>query len=478
MPNQLRGTKVKRVAVMWGVSLVTLSWATAESNECPYPIQTINELIQSHQIPQAYQKAKETYALCPDQEHGALYAKLAWWNHRPYEAYGLLYHIPKDTPLYQKIYAAKILADLRKGKHPKIPPFLETHYDILIEKYRQAMNEKRFSAAYRFATKLYRSHPNKEARSLQAISLMAMKRYKESLAIYRELGDQKRIHTLEHLLMEQKLQKLNDTITIAWRKSDRPLAKKLFESLSEKEQRLFREKYPINTCRVESLHMAGIGVRWIHHDDHRYRDRSFYVEGYFPVDRYTIYAKAEHTERYRDEDQQFSMEIYPPGWKGTWGYLSLSVSDQGGFYSDYSVGVYLYHQFGEYEIGGGYRYSHYQNTIAHLVQLEATRYLNDFMTLRGVAYYELVSGSYALEAEWRYRTPCHVEWRIDYIYSHSKERLSDTVLGEGKSHKLLLGFEYPLSDSMTIGGELSWEHHLAPSHYTSYGLNLFVRKYW
>jgi len=468
--------KTKSV-VIFGISIAA-STLWGSSAECPYPVDSINSLIKKGEISQAYLLSKKAYSLCGDNAHGELYAKLAWWNHHPYEAYGLLHHIPKDSPLYQKIYAAKILADLRNGKTPKIPSFLNNHYDILIERYRRAMREKRFSQAYALASKLYRAYPNREARSLQALSLMAMKRYKESLAIYRSLGDTKRIHDLEQILLEQKLQKRNDEITVAWRGSNRPLAKKLFDDLSEKEQKLFREKYPINTCRVESLHMAGIGAQWVHHDDHRYRDRSFYVEGYFPVDRYTIYAKAEHTERYQDEDQQFSIEIYPPGWKGTWGYLSLTVSDQGGFYSDYSAGIYLYHQFGEYEVGGGYRYSHYQNTIAHLVQLEATRYLSDFMTIRGVAYYELVSGSYAFEAEWRYRTPCHVEWRVDYIYSHSKERLSDTVLGEGRSHKLLLGVEYPISRSVSVGGELSWERHFGPNHYTSYGINVFIRKYW
>lgn len=469
--------KMKSNMGIGAIVFISSLWSSA-AGACSYPVDDINYLIQKGDIPRAYQLAKEAYNACQDDEHGALYAKLAWWSHHPYEAYALLKSVPKGSKLYQNIYAAKILEDLRRGKAPKIPSFLRNHYDILTLRYQRAMEAGRYALAHHLATRLYRSYPNKETRSFQALSLMAMKRYKESLRIYRELGDTKKIQILTKLLMEQKLRKRNDEITLAWRKSDRPKARKLFENLSKKEQELFRKKYPINACRVESMHMVGIGAEWIHHDDHRYRDRTFYVEGTFPVDRYTIYAKAKHTERYGDEDQEFSLEIYPPGSEGTWGYLSLSVSSGGGFYSDYSFGAYIYHEFGKYQLGVGYQYSHYKNTIAHLLQLDVTRYLSDFMTLRGVAYYEIVSGSYAFEAEWRYHTPCHVEWRFNYIYSHSKERLSDTLISEGRSHKAIFGFEYPVARSVTVGGELSWERHLAPTRYTSYGVNLFIRKYW
>jgi len=458
--------------------LTCLPLSAAASSTCSYPVNTIQTLIQEKKISKAYQQAKEAYSFCPDREHGELYARLAWWNHRPYEAFGLIRHIPKDSPLYRNIYGAKILADIRRGRHPKIPSFLQNHYDILIARINQALKENRPEEAYRLATRLHSRYPNRESRELQALSLMAMKRYRESLEIYRTLGNLQKVRQLESLIIEEKLKKSNDAITLAWQDGNRPLAKKIYDSLNTEEQKLFSKKYPINNCRVHSLHMAGIGTEWIHHDDHRYRDRSFYVEGTFPVDRYTIYAKAQHTQRYGAEDQKFSLEIYPPGSDGVWGYLSLSLSDSGGFFSDYSVGGYLYRQFGSYEVGVGYLYSHYAHTISHLFQGELTKYLSDFMTIRGIAYYELVSGSYALEAEWRYHTPCHVEWRVNYVYSHSKERLSDTLISEGRSHKISLGFEYPLTHSTTIGGEISWEHHQAPAHYNSYGLNLFVRKYW
>jgi len=457
----------------------TLQGLMGAEGQCPYPLDSINALIREGKIHDAYLQAQKAYQEgCADPEHAALYAKLAWWNHHPYEAFSLIKQVPKDSKLYKNIYASKVLADLKKGKHTEIPSFLRNHYDILILRYQRAMKAGHYALAHRLANRLYRAYPNKEARSLQALSLMAMKRYEESLAIYRELGDSKRIQALNTLITERKLHSLNDQITRTWHGGDRPGARELFLTLTEEEKKLFREHYPINTCRVESLHMAGVGVEWIHHDDHRYRDRTFYVEGTFPVDRYTIYAKAQHTERYGDEDQKFSVEIYPPGSEGTWGYLSLSVSDQGGFYSDYSLGGYIYHQFGDYQLGVGYLYSHYSDTIAHMLQLDVTRYMSDFMTLRGVAYYEIISGSYALEAEWRYHTPCHVDLRFDYIYTHSNERLSDNDIEKGRSHKVMLSAEYPLTRSVTVGGRLTWERHMAPIRYDSYGVNIFIRKYW
>jgi YaiO family outer membrane protein len=224
--------------------------------------------------------------------------------------------------------------------------------------------------------------------------------------------------------------------------------------------------------------MIGIGVDFRRYSDHRYRDRNNYLEWTLPIGDGTFYGKFEETDRYGKNDRKISVELYPPGRGGYWGYLALSYSPRASFYSDYSIAGYLYKEWGADQWGIGYHYSHYPLQDSHLVQLDYTHYLSDYMTLRGVYYYDIQSRSYAMLGEWRYHTPCHLDLKATYVYSSSNELLPDSRLLDDRGHNVELYVEYPFQKAFSLGGKLLWQKSLGYSRYTAEGVSFFLRKYW
>ena len=450
--------------------------ATVPTETCA--VTPVDQLIREGKIPSAYALAQTLYQRCPDPVHRRLYAKLAFWNKEIDTAYRLIDAFDPKEKLYRQIYAAKIIRDLKHGGHPAIPKFLETDYDVLAARIEAEIRRGNFPRAYRLSRTLYNRYRTKEALEYQANLLLWMKRYPESLERFQKLGDRKRVREIRKIMLEEKLARTDRRITEAWQHSDKRRARETFERLDPAEKDLYRRRYRDNACRVESTRMLGIGFDHVSYSDHRYRDHTNYLEFTLPIERTTIYGKLEDTDRYGLHDTRLSLEIYPPGVGEYWGYISLSVTPDADFYSHYSVGANLYRDFGSEEIGIGYLYSHYDLQESHLAHLEYTHFFSDYLSLKGAYYYEFLSRSYALQAEARYATPCHLEIKATYVYSSSNELLTDSRILQERGHNLQLELEYPLTRHLSVGGRLLWQQSLENTRYTTRGASLFFRSYW
>jgi YaiO family outer membrane protein len=462
------------------VLLLTLSSIALLSAQIPGQCSTevVEKMIQQNRLHQAYRLSQKLYMRCHEKSLGRLEAKLAFWNGDIDRAYRLLGLFDPNEKLYRQIYAAKTLKDLKRGKHPTIPPFLENDYDILAARIEQKIRQHRFEEAYRLSRRLYTLYHTREGLELQANLLFWMKRYAQSLRLFKKLKDRKKIEQVQRAMMEAKLARVDREITREWRNSNRLKARALFENLSPKEQEFYRNRYRDNACRVESTRMIGMGFDHVTYSDHRYRDHTDYLEFTLPIKRFTIYGKIEDTHRYGLHDTKLYAEIYPPAYKGFWGYLAFSVTPHAEFYSRYSVGAYLYKDIGNEEFGIDYLYSHYAALDSHLLDIEYRHYFNAYLSVRGIYYYEFTSHSYAGGMEVDYETPCHLTIKADYLYSSAKEQLSDNRIFDEKGHTFTLEAEYPLTRSTSIGGKLLWQRSLGEHHYSSRGLSLYLRHYW
>jgi len=438
----------------------------------------IDRSVREGRIRHARELAEALYRRCPERRNARLYAKLAFWDKDIRTAYSLRKFLDPESSLFRQISASHVIREIERGKRPDIPDFLQEDYDVIIARIRASIRRKNFENAYRLSRILYRKYRSREALELQANLLLWMERYRESLPLFSRLGNAKRVEEIRQIILDRKLEETNRRIRKAWFDSDRTAARKIFDGLSEKERTLYRKKYRQNACRVETMHMLGMGFDQVSYSDHRYRDHTDYLEFTLPVENYTLYGKLEQTDRYRMKDRKLSMEIYPPGRNGYWGYFSFSVTPDADFYSRYSAGAYLYREFEREQIGFGYLFSHYDLQDSQVVQLDFTHYLSDYMTLRGVSYYDLVSHSYALLGEWRYTTPCHLDLKGTYVYSSSNELLQDTRMLHDRGHNFQFDLEYPLGKSLSIGGRLLWQQSLGENRYTTRGVSLFIRTYW
>jgi len=446
------------------------------SNPCS--VVPINLLVQKGKIPQAYRLSQKLYHKCPDTSHTRLYAKLAFWSGDISAASRMIDSFDKNSTLYHQIYAAKVIHELKNGLFPTIPSFLQDDYDVLAARINAEIKRKHFEKAYRLSQRLYNRYHTREGLELQANLLFWMKRYDESLKLFQRLSDREKIRQIRQIILDEKLARTDQLITEAWQQSDKKLARETFKSLNKQEQSLYRTRYRDNACRAESTRMLGIGFDHISYSDHRYRDHTNYLEFTIPIEKTTVYGKLEDTDRYGLNDKKLSLEIYPPGMYGYWGYFSFSITPDADFYSHYSAGANIYKDFGSEEIGIGYLYSHYDLQDSHLAHLEYTHFFSDYLSLKGAYYYEFFSNSYAIEAEGRYATPCHLELKLTYVYSSSNELLTDSRILKDRGHNLQLWAEYPLTRSLSIGGKALWQQSLADPRYTTHGFSLFFRKYW
>jgi YaiO family outer membrane protein len=468
--------KRKRESVLL-FTLSTLTLLSAqETGQCG--TKAVDALIQQDKLHQAYRLSQNLYARCHDKTLGRLEAKLAFWNGDIDKAYSLLGLFQPKEKLYRQIYAAKVLKDIKGGKYPAIPPFLENDYDILAARIEQKIRQHRFEEAYRLSRRLYSLYHTREGLELQANLLFWMKRYSQSLQLFKRLGDRKKIKQVRGAMMEEKLARVDREIGQEWRNSNKLKARELFESLSPEEQEYYRSHYRDNACRVESTRMVGMGFDHVTYSDHRYRDHTNYLEFTLPIERFTVYGKIEDTHRYGLHDTKFTAEIYPPAYKGFWGYLTFSVTPNADFYSRYSIGAYLYKDIGNEEFGIGYLYSHYATLDSHLIDIEYRHYFNAYLSIRGIYYYEFTSHSYAGGVEIDYETPCHVKIKASYLYSSAKEQLSDYRILDERGHNFMLEAEYPLTRSLSLGGRLLWQRSIGAHHYSSRGISLYLRHYW
>jgi YaiO family outer membrane protein len=438
----------------------------------------VNAYIKDGKIDLAYREAGKIYNNCPEKKFAKLYAKLAFWNKDTETAYGLIEYLDPESRLYRQIYASKIIQEIKRGGNPKIPIFLKNDYDVLMTRIQVLIKDGKFQNAYRLSRQLYLKYHSRESVQLQANLLFWMEKYEKSLNMFKRLNDEKHINEIRRILLEKKLEKTNGIIWQAWLESDRVRARKAFDTLSEKERKAYRKLYRDNACRMETTHMLGIGFEQISYSDHRYRDHTDFLEFTLPIRNYTVYGRIEQTDRYGLKDEKLSVELYPPGQNGYWGYASFSVTPDADFYSIYSSGAYIYKEFERNQIGVGYLYSHYKTQDSHVAQVDFAHYLSDYMTLRGVYYHDFSSNSYAIMGEWRYSTPCHLDIKGTYVYSSSNEMLQDTRLLHDRGHNAQFYLEYPLYSSFSIGGKILWQQSLGENHYTTRGLSLFFRSYW
>ncbi len=456
--------------------ITTLSILNAQKSSCD--IKAVNSLIQSDKIRQAYKLSKEFYSKCHTLEFGRLYAKLAFWNKEIDTAYALIDLFKPKEKLYQQIYAAKIIHDLNRGLHPKIPTFLEKDYDVLAARIEQLIREHRFKEAYLLSRRLYRLYKTQEALQMQANLLFWMKRYHQSLKLFKSLGDKEKIKQIREILLEEKLAQIDRKITKAWERSEKILAKSYFDKLNKKEQKIYRSRYRNNACRVEHIRMLGFGYEYTSYSDDRYLDQSKFLEFTLPIKRFTIYGKIEDTNRYSLHDTKIYAEIYPTGFNGYWGYLSLSITPQPDFYSRYSIGAYLYKNIGDEELGVGYLYSRYSDIGTHLLTLQLRHYFNAYLSLKGAYSYEFRSRSYAFELALSYETPCHLKSKIAYLYSSAHEEISDDQILSERGVNLLFEIEYPFAKSFSLNAKLQWHQSRGDQHYNSKGISLSIRYYW
>ncbi len=438
----------------------------------------INKLIRKGKIKTAFAISKKMYIKCPDENHKRLYAKLAFWNKNISAAYSLINAFNPQEKLYRQIYAVKTLQDIKNGITPKIPDFLQNNYDILAARINLEIKHKNFAKAYKISKKLYSLYHSKEALEIKANLLLWMHKYKKSLKYFKILKNEKKVKEIEHAILKEKTEQINSKILKALKNSNKQKARLLFKNLNTEEKEFYRKKYPQNACKVESTRMIGIGFEHKSHSSRTYRDHSNYLEFSMPIQRYTVYAKIQNTNRYNFSDSQLYLEIYPPAFKkGYWGYFSISYTPNAKFYSRISLGANLFKDLNKEEFGIGYIYSRYKNRDSDMFHIEWTHYFTDKISLKEAYYYELISRSQAFEMEFAYTSPCHLKLKASYLYSNSNELLSDNKILENSGHHFQLDFEYPLTRHISIGGALSWERTLN-RHSTARGINLFLRKYW
>ncbi len=442
-------------------------------------IAPVNTLIQKSKISQAYKLSKELYKDCPDSEHRRLYVKLAFWNKRVDFAYKNIDAYKPNEKIYKQIYGAKIIQDLKRGKDPKIPKFLENDYDILALRINREIQKKNFYKAHRLSQRLYALYHTKEALEDEANILFWTKHYHQSLKLFKRLGDKEKVAQIRQILLQERVSKAHTEITKAWRVSQKDQARLIFEHLDPKAKALYKQEYPQSACDVESTRMVGIGFEHRIHSDHAYRDHSNYFEFNLPIKQYTVYGKVQETSRYNKKDSQIYLEVYPPAFgDGYWGYFDLSFTPNADFYSNYSIGGTLYRDVANEEFGFGYEFSHYPKQNSHLIHIEDTHSFSDEWSLHGIAYYEFISNSYAFGIDLDYKKACHKEIKFSYLYSSSNEKLDDNSILQEKGHHFQIDFEYPIVHNITFGGFIFLEKGIGKNRDNQRGVNLFVRKYW
>ncbi len=452
--------------------------STKNSLSCD--ISPINTLIQKSKIPSAYRLSKRIYQRCPDLEHRRLYVKLAFWTKHINFAFSNIDAYKPNEKIYNQIYGAKIIKELKEGKNPKIPKFLEKDYDILALRINREIRLKHFYKAHRLSQRLYALYHTKEALEDEANILFWMKHYHQSLKLFKRLGDKDKVKQIRQIILQERVSKAHDEITKAWKVSEKRQARLIFEHLDKRAKELYKKEYPQSACDVSSTRMIGIGFEHRVHSDHAYRDHSNYLEFNLPIKRYTVYGKVQETSRYNQKDSQLYLEIYPPAFgDGYWGYLDLSITPNAHFYSDYSIGSTIYRDVGNEEFGFGYEFSHYLKENSHLVHIEDTHNFTDNLALHGVVYYEFISKSYAFGLDLDYKRACHKEIKLSYLYSNSREKQDNSDILQEKAHHFQLDFEYPITkNNITLGGNIFLDNAIGKNQNNKRGINIFLRKYW
>ena len=227
-------------------------------------------------------------------------------------------------------------------------------------------------------------------------------------------------------------------------------------------------------------HMVGLGVTSSMYSIDRQKDESFYIEGVFPISQYTLYAKLEQTQRYGKEDTRLLGELYPKLPKPFWGYISFSMTPEADFYSSYSIGWHQYYDIDKWEFGLGYEYSNYTTDSISILSGEYSYTIDTDLHIGQVVYYVPTNSSWAVINRIKYAKNNHTSWSIEYIISHSNEKIENSSLFSGTdSDKLKVSTETALKDKIHLGLDMSFEYFEGKNiKYDQQSISVFVRNYW
>lgn len=461
----------------------------------------IQTAIKENNLHKALTLAKITYETDnKNQEYIYLYAKLLFWNHRTFEAWeiarGLDIHNQDYMDLQNQIREAKSVAALTNAKNnPEVflkiyksaSEKLRNSYDIKIWYINILMRTKQFKTALSEIRQLSDRYPNSETLQIEARLLFWMESYEESLRIYEKLSSgikdrryDAEIEKVKKAIQAKRIATSYLKIKGYLKARETKKAKVEYERLQE-DKTEFDKQHADIVCKMNGTHMFGMGALRYYYSDKRYKDLTQYTEFTLPIAKSTLYTRVENVQRYGEEDNRVYGEFYPQLPESYWGYVSFSKTFNADFLSLYSLGMHLYKETGTWQLGGGLVYSKYTNASPVTLNIEYAKYLQDELVWRQVLFFVPKYGSYALLNQLHYQTPCHVDWQLNYIYSHTNEPLEDNVNFMGnKMHKLEIVFEVPLmKNQYSIGGMGSIEKDtILNETIDKRGVSFFFRRYW
>lgn len=456
-------------------------------------MQQIEQLSTHGQLSKAILLTKELLDKYPHNKNLHLfYAKFLFWNNDPDHAKEVIEDYKTyDQVLYQKIYIAwaiKILQNTLDISQKlqfidTLEPFAQESYDICWMTVSLNIEKERLKPALKLTELLVKKYPeSREAQERLAVLLFWNGYYQNSLVHYHKLS---RLYGKEYQQQIKKLENIihgkSEQIKSSIVKVDKPKPNitKVVPIAQVESKKLLIEHENMDKRHL-SKYMTGIGFQKAHYSDDRYKDLTKYIEMTLPIDEYTLYLKVQDTTRYGLNDKKILGEFYPKLPEPQWGYLSFSYTPQADFFSEYSIGWHHFYGWKNWQFGLGYEFSKYATQDINLLSAEYSYYFSEFLFGRQVVYYVPDTHSWACLNQFKYKTPEHLEWYIDYSISHSNEEISDTnlLLGTDINH-LEIGGEYPLGDRYTIGGNLSneWLKDKRNTYTRSY-FEFFIRIYW
>lgn len=378
-----------------------------------------------------------------------LYAKFLYWDAKPILAKEAIEPYKMyDKELYEKIYTAWAVTMLKKEKTPRskiefirtLMPSVQESYDVRWKAIESYIRIKQFKKALSLTKALVRKYPqSREAQERLATLLFWNGQFQNSLHQYITLQKQYGNH------YKKQIRQLK--IIVHKRPAHKVRPKKSAPDIAQKTQK----KHP-------AKHMAGAGIHHASFSDKRYKDETYYIEATLPINTYTLYIKAQHTDRYGLKDSKISGEFYPKMPEPYWGYLSFSFTPQADFFSKESLGWHQFYGYKQWQFGLGYEWGAYKSENIGLLSGEYSYYFTDSLYGRQAFYYVPSNHSWALLSELKYQTPQHLEWHITYTVSASNEKKeASNLLGKTDKKHIELGGEHPLYQNYTIGMKLGKE---------------------